>query len=96
MMGHWDMKTDTYTCQPTPKTEYPPELVERMVAYLRKIDHHIEARAILAELEPVDPLLDALNDALGCGLDYDNGDAEDLRSELAKRGGRIVFDGKPS
>ena len=72
-----------------------PALVERFIEFARQeaLAGDLTAQDLMAELEPepVDPLVEALE----ASFLIDNAnelDAAAIRSELAKRGGRIVFD----
>lgn len=81
-----------------PSEGVTPELVERMVEVVRFVeksithpDNRAKARAILAEYEaatkpPVDPLVEAMNEALHTDDAWHSTDAEDFRDALAKRG----------
>lgn len=55
-------------------------------------------RAILSELDgpKSDPLVEALNQSLDRQSPFGADEAESLRSEVIRLGGRIVFDGEPS
>lgn len=81
-----------YKRKPTPMPEgVTPELVERMVAFLQDISDnresfptaaHNEARAILADMKPVDPLLAAMDVAYDAGARWSI-DSSETRQEFA-------------